>query len=439
MGGCKSKDLESIKNIRRCVMKLTPNLSLKKPEGTDIVNINDFNDNADVIDVELVKLATPTASGRMSAADKSKLDGVASGAKNYTHPASHPPSIIAQDASNRFVTDVERNKLNGITAGAQVNRAQATTAQATAGTDTTTDMSPQRTLQVIDSRTRYGVTTGTATALVLTLSPAPTALYTGMEVKIKLHLATGTNPTLNVNGLGARALFDSDGARFSGESGKIYTFVYDGTNFIQVSGGGGGGKLNVYTGTSQPTKKEGVWINSAVTKGKVISDDSLYSSGSWYNGPTVVTLPIIGGSASFIGANATIEVDGIVYHLYANSTSSSGAVGLFSKYNEANNTWSTLQPPGGLAYMSGNQAHMSYYNGYIYAIGFYRPTTVIRYHIATNTWSTSANIAYSPETGSSVVIGNKVFFIQGSGGTSKSFDMNTLTFSFIKAFKAVLE
>lgn len=35
------------------------------------------------------------------------------GVTAYTHPASHPPSIIAQDASNRFVTDAEKSTWNG--------------------------------------------------------------------------------------------------------------------------------------------------------------------------------------------------------------------------------------------------------------------------------------------------------------------------------------
>src|SRR5574344_2167270 len=53
-------------------------------------------------------LATTTAAGHMSGADKSKLDGIATGANNYSHPATHPPSIIATDSSNRFVTDAEK-------------------------------------------------------------------------------------------------------------------------------------------------------------------------------------------------------------------------------------------------------------------------------------------------------------------------------------------
>lgn len=49
--------------------------------------------------------------GFMTGADKSKLDGVAAGATNYAHPATHPPSIIVQDANNRFMTDVEKTAL----------------------------------------------------------------------------------------------------------------------------------------------------------------------------------------------------------------------------------------------------------------------------------------------------------------------------------------
>lgn len=164
-------------------MQLTSNLNLKKPESTDNVNIDDLNSNSDILDAEVTKLASTTEAGRMSAVDKvklngiaagaqvnavtsvagktgavtlakadvglgnvdnvqqaplthvgtggtahaaattttagfmsatdkSKLDGIAAGANNYTHPANHPASIIAQDASNRFVTDTEKATWN---------------------------------------------------------------------------------------------------------------------------------------------------------------------------------------------------------------------------------------------------------------------------------------------------------------------------------------
>lgn len=89
-------------------------------------------------------VATTLANGLMSAADKVKLDGVATGANNYslptasatvlggvkigsnisissgvisvaapyTHPSSHPATIITQTSSYRFVTDTEKSTWN---------------------------------------------------------------------------------------------------------------------------------------------------------------------------------------------------------------------------------------------------------------------------------------------------------------------------------------
>ena len=59
--------------------------------------------------------ATGTSSGLMSAADKQKLDGVAAGANNYQHPATHPASMVQQDSTHRFVTDTEKSAWSGKT------------------------------------------------------------------------------------------------------------------------------------------------------------------------------------------------------------------------------------------------------------------------------------------------------------------------------------
>lgn len=56
--------------------------------------------------------ATATADGLMSAADKKKLDGVAAGANNYQHPATHAATMITEDATHRFTTDAEKAKWN---------------------------------------------------------------------------------------------------------------------------------------------------------------------------------------------------------------------------------------------------------------------------------------------------------------------------------------
>jgi hypothetical protein len=47
-----------------------------------------------------------------STAEKTKLAGIEAGANKYIHPATHPPSIIVQDANNRFSTDAEKTNWN---------------------------------------------------------------------------------------------------------------------------------------------------------------------------------------------------------------------------------------------------------------------------------------------------------------------------------------
>lgn len=86
------------------------NISLSPNATNDSVTITNSTPNA-----------TTSVAGLMSNTDKSKLDGIATGANNYIHPASHPPSIITQDTSNRFVTDAEKVSWNAkeTTTGAQ--------------------------------------------------------------------------------------------------------------------------------------------------------------------------------------------------------------------------------------------------------------------------------------------------------------------------------
>lgn len=58
--------------------------------------------------------ATTTAAGFMSAEDKTKLNGIASGANSYTHPSTHPASMITETDSLKIMTAAERTKLSGI-------------------------------------------------------------------------------------------------------------------------------------------------------------------------------------------------------------------------------------------------------------------------------------------------------------------------------------
>lgn len=52
-------------------------------------------------------LSTTKADGLMSSSDKVKLDSVEALANHYVHPDYHQPTIIQQNANNRFVTDTQ--------------------------------------------------------------------------------------------------------------------------------------------------------------------------------------------------------------------------------------------------------------------------------------------------------------------------------------------
>ena len=57
-------------------------------------------------------VATQSADGFLSSADKKKLDGISEGANNYIHPDTHPASMIEGDTSHRFVSDAEKDAWN---------------------------------------------------------------------------------------------------------------------------------------------------------------------------------------------------------------------------------------------------------------------------------------------------------------------------------------
>lgn len=119
-------------------------------EYLETINANPFpNHAAEHISTgaDPIPDATDNQDGLMSAADKTKLDGVETGANKYVHPAAHPATMITEDSTHRFATDAEKStwnakasttvvttsanglmsssdksKLNGIASGAEVNQ-----------------------------------------------------------------------------------------------------------------------------------------------------------------------------------------------------------------------------------------------------------------------------------------------------------------------------
>jgi len=93
----------------------------------------------------------------------------------------------------------------------------------------------------------YVVTTGSANTYIATLSPAPTSYIDGMGIVAKINVVSTGASTINVNGLGAKAILDSLGNAITSGGLKAntpYTVRYESvsSSFI-VQGKGGGGNL----------------------------------------------------------------------------------------------------------------------------------------------------------------------------------------------------
>ena len=76
-------------------------------------NLSQISDNKDIITKEyLVAGYEPLLPATPLEPATKYLNGLKQWATIYTHPSTHPPSIIVQDTSNRFVTDAEKSTWN---------------------------------------------------------------------------------------------------------------------------------------------------------------------------------------------------------------------------------------------------------------------------------------------------------------------------------------
>ncbi|WP_259391658.1 tail fiber protein [Paenibacillus sp. 1011MAR3C5] len=179
-------------------------------------------------------------------AEKSKLAGIAAGANNYAHPSTHPPSIIAQDANSRFVSDAEKStwnakasstvatastagllsaadktKLDGIAAGAQVNSVSSVAGKTGAVTLTKADVG-------LGSVENYGIASQAQAEAGAAANVYMTPERTAQAIAVKL---SGTG-----NGDMLRSVYDSnddgkvnaadaaDTVPWAGVTGKPSTF-----------------------------------------------------------------------------------------------------------------------------------------------------------------------------------------------------------------------
>lgn len=105
----------------------------------------------------------------------------------------------------------------------------------------------------------YAITAGVANAYIVTLTTPPISYVDGMGIVIKLHVASTSDSTLNINGLGAKNIKDSIGMKVN----IPYTLRYESTNnsfIIQ----GTSSPVNIFSQTSDPStyaKNNDIWFD----------------------------------------------------------------------------------------------------------------------------------------------------------------------------------
>ncbi len=235
----------------------TKNYELTKPDAaTEYYDVNVQNENMNKIDAALEPTADPEQIPTSNGPGKLQLwiSWIANRIKAITGKANwYDAPATTLEAAKSHLDAAAPHAGHETLAGAQ---AKVNTAMA-AHTNTTdphsqyamdTDVSAiQNTLSAHTAdyvrQPGYGVTTGSSNTYTLTLNPAPATYADGTGIKVKIHAANTGASTININGLGAKALVNGKGVALT--SGKlilngIYSFVYNSTsgNFILQGEGG---------------------------------------------------------------------------------------------------------------------------------------------------------------------------------------------------------
>ena len=191
------------------------------------------------------EIATTSTNGLMSSSDKSKLNSIETGANNYTHPSTHPASIITEDSNRRFVTTTEIGNWNSHM----------------------TDL----------SHVFYASSTNSSNAYSVSI-PAITRYVEGIAIAVKINAQNTGASTININGMGAKSIVKSNGLVLSSgnlKANSVYTLRYNGVNFFLQGEGG----------------EYGTAVATDVLQGKTIGTDNGIVTGTMPNRGTWTTMP----------------------------------------------------------------------------------------------------------------------------------------------------
>jgi expansin (peptidoglycan-binding protein) len=172
----------------------------------------------------------------MDSKDADTVDG--------SHAGTAANNVLKLDTNGKVPVGNLPSASTALVGGVQLN-------DTTNSTSTTQAATPNSVKTVNDSltthtadylhHTGYAVATGSANSYIATLSPALSAYAEGVSFRLKINASNTGASTVDVNGLGAKAIKNGKGndvAAGNLKAGVIYTLAYDGTSFILQGEGG---------------------------------------------------------------------------------------------------------------------------------------------------------------------------------------------------------
>ena len=191
--------------------------------------------------------ATTSVAGLMSASDKTKLDGIATGAEVNQNAFSNVKvgsTTVAADSKTDTLELVAGDNVT-LTPDATNDKVTITAADTTYSDATTSAsglMSATDKKKVNAISGYYGTCTTAADTAAKVVTCSNFVLATGATIKVKFTNANTYNgtSTLNVNSTGANDITyagTSTGTRYMWSAGEVVDFVYDGTNWVMSDGG----------------------------------------------------------------------------------------------------------------------------------------------------------------------------------------------------------
>ena len=391
-------------------MRLTTNLGLKKPEGTDVVNIDDFNYNADILDAKVKEISN-------------KLSSISTNAKNTSFDNSSNGMVATnvQDA-------IEENKTSILKQGRDIDSLKLSVSNgkqliASAITDKGVDTSNEDSFQIMANNINN---ISTMKDVMIDGTPIGKEFeleYEGANWLNKLGLALPYNFTY-----GSAVVLNNEIHILGSSSNNTKHYKYNGSSWTEVSTlpykfyqgsavvfnneihilGGSDGTTKHYKYNGSSWSRVSTLPYSFTYGSAVVLNNEIHILGSSsdikhykYNGSSwteVSTLPYSFYQGGAVVLNNEIHILGGYYSYYRNK---------HYKYNGS--SWSEASTLPYKFY----QGSVVVFNNEIHILGSSDGITK-HYKYNGSSWSGVSTLPYSFYNGSAVVFNNEIHILGGS-------------------------